>query len=58
MRSIRRRLTVSLLVGSGLLVLALGLGASAVIARRLRHEFDQSLLAKARALVTLTKASP
>jgi signal transduction histidine kinase len=55
MLSIRRRLIVSLLVGSGLLVLALGLGASAVIARRLRQEFDQALLAKARALVTLTK---
>ena len=54
MRSIRRRLTLSLLVGSGLLVLALGLIASTVVARRLRHEFDQSLLAKARALVTLT----
>ncbi|HEX7183849.1 MAG TPA: ATP-binding protein [Thermoanaerobaculia bacterium] len=54
MRSIRRRLVVSLLLGSGLLVLAVGLGASAVVARRLRHEFDHSLLAKARALVTLT----
>lgn len=54
MRSIRRRLVVSLLVGSGLLVLAAGLIASALVARRLRHEFDQSLLAKARALVTLT----
>lgn len=55
MRSIRRRLIVSLLVGAGLLVLALGLGASTVVARRLEQEFDQSMLSKARALVTLTK---
>lgn len=55
LQSIRRRLIVSLLAGSGLLVLILGLGASAVIARRLRQEFDHSLLAKARALATLTK---
>ena len=55
MISIRRRLIVSLLVGSGLLVLAVGLGASTLMARRLRQEFDQSLLAKARALVTLAK---
>lgn len=55
MRSIRRHLIVSLLVGSGLLILAVGLGASAVVARRLRGEFDDSLLAKARALVTLTE---
>lgn len=54
MRSIRRHLTVSLLAGSGLLLLLAGLGASAVVARRLREEFDSSLLAKARALVTLT----
>lgn len=54
MRSIRRRLTVSLLAGSGLLLLLAGLVASAVVARRLREEFDSSLLAKARALVTLT----
>ncbi len=54
-RSIHRQLIVSLLAGSGVLVLALGLGASALAARRLRQEFDQALLAKARALVTLTK---
>lgn len=55
MRSIRRHLVVSLLVGSGLLVLAVGLAASAAVARRLRHEFDDSLLTKARALITLTE---
>lgn len=54
MRSIRRRLVVSLLVGSGLLVLAAGLGASVIVTRHLRNEFDQALVAKARALVTLT----
>lgn len=54
MSSIRRRLVVSLLAGSGLLILSAGLIASAVVARRLRHEFDRSLLAKAQALVTLT----
>ncbi|HWM92870.1 MAG TPA: ATP-binding protein [Thermoanaerobaculia bacterium] len=54
MTSIRRRLIVSLLGGSGLLVLAVGLVASTIVARRLRQEFDHSLLSKARALVTLT----
>lgn len=55
MRSIRRFLVVTLLAGSGLLVLATGLGLCALAAHRLRAEFDRALLAKARALVTLTK---
>ena len=55
MRSIRRRLIVPLLLGSCLLTLAAGLLLSALIGRRLRAEFDHALLAKARALVTLTR---
>lgn len=55
MTSIRRRLAVPLLAGSCLLVLAAGLLLSGLISRRLRAEFDDALLAKARALVTLTR---
>lgn len=55
MRSIRRRLIVPLLLGSCLLTLAAGLLLSSLISRRLRAEFDHALLAKARALVTLTR---
>lgn len=54
MRSIRRRLLWSLLVGCGLLVLAAGLGSSALVERRLRSELDRSLLTRAQVLVTLT----
>ncbi|HEX5759496.1 MAG TPA: ATP-binding protein [Thermoanaerobaculia bacterium] len=53
-RSIRRRLVVTLLAGSALLVFAAGLSLGGLVARRLRQEFDRALLAKARALVTLT----
>ncbi|HEX6899815.1 MAG TPA: ATP-binding protein [Thermoanaerobaculia bacterium] len=54
MRSIRRRLIVPLLAGSCLLTLAAGLLLDNLIIRRLRAELDHALLAKARALVTLT----
>ena len=54
MRSIRRRLIVPLLLGSSLLILAAGLLLSGWVSRRLLSELDHSLLAKARALVTLT----
>lgn len=55
MRSIRRRLIVPLLVGSSLLILASGLLLSGWMSRRLLSELDHALLAKARALVTLTR---
>lgn len=55
MRSIRRRLLVSLLLGSTVLVLAVGLGSAAWVARQLEAELDSAMLAKARALLTLTK---
>src|SRR5688572_22532591 len=54
MKSIRRRLIVPLLLGSSLLILAAGLLLSGWISRRLLAEMDHALLAKARALVTLT----
>jgi signal transduction histidine kinase len=53
-RSIRRRLVVPILAGSCLLILAAGLLLNGLIDRRLRQELDHALLAKARALVTLT----
>jgi two-component system, OmpR family, heavy metal sensor histidine kinase CusS len=53
-RSIRRRLVVPLLAGSCLLTLAGGLLLSNLISRRLLAELDHALVAKARALVTLT----
>ncbi len=54
MRSIRRRLVVPILAGSCLLILGAGLLLNGLISRRLRQELDDALLAKARALVTLT----
>jgi two-component system sensor histidine kinase QseC len=55
MRSLRARLTVFLLAGTGLLLAAGGLLLDRVIGSRLRREYDEALLAKARALVTLTE---
>ncbi len=54
MNSIRRRLIGPLLLGSSLLILAAGLLLSSWISRRLLAELDHALLAKARALATLT----
>ncbi len=53
--SIYRRLTAWLVIGVGLLLLVTGLVIDTVVGQRLRDEFDQALLAKARVLVTLTE---
>lgn len=53
--SIYRRLTAWLVLGVGLLLLATGLVIDAVVGQRLRDEYDQALLAKARVLVTLAE---
>lgn len=55
MRSIRSRLTVQLIAGTGLLIVAAGIVLQLTIARWLEREFDRGLEAKARALATLTK---
>ncbi len=55
MRSLRARLTVYLLLGMGALLLVAGVVLSLLIDRTLERQFDQALLAKARALITLTK---
>ena len=55
MRSLRGRLTVWLLAGTGLLLTAGGLLLDRVISARLRREHDAALLDKARSLVTLTE---
>ena len=54
MRSLRARLTLMLVVGMGLLLVAAGVWMSAVLNARLLHEFDQVLMAKAKALISLT----
>lgn len=54
MRSIHGRLTVFLLVGTGLLLLVAGLFLDTLIRTKLEREFDRALLTKARTLVTLT----
>jgi two-component system sensor histidine kinase QseC len=54
-RSLRGRLTVGLLLGTGLLLAAGGLLLDRVIGSRLRREYDAALLDKARSLVTLTE---
>ena len=54
MRSIRGRLNVSLLLGSGALMLLAGLVLERRISSRLGREYDHALQAKARALITLT----
>jgi two-component system sensor histidine kinase QseC len=54
-RSLRARLTVWLLAGTGLLLVAGGLLLDRVISSRLRREYDAALLDKARSLVTLTE---
>ena len=53
--SIRRRLTLLLLGSVGALVLIANLALSIIVSTRLQAEYDVSLLAKARALVTLTE---
>src|SRR5581483_8345084 len=56
MKSIRKQLTVSLLIGYGLL-LALGTGALYFSTREMRlRDFDALLLTKARALASLTES--
>jgi signal transduction histidine kinase len=55
MRSLRSRLTVFLLAGMGLLLAGGGLLLDRAISSRLRREYDEALLDKARALVTLTE---
>lgn len=55
MRSLRGRLTVWLLAGTGLLLLAGGLLLNRVISTQLRQEFDAALITKARSLMTLTE---
>lgn len=54
MHSIRARLTVSLLVGAGLLLLAATVLLEGAIRAAIEREFDRGLLTKARTLVTLT----
>jgi two-component system, OmpR family, heavy metal sensor histidine kinase CusS len=53
MRSIRRALSLPLLIGVVLLVGASGLVSSRLVTGQLRRDFDQALLDKARALATL-----
>jgi len=55
MRSLRGRLTVWLLAGTGLLLVAGGLTLDRVITSRLRREYDAALIARARSLGTLTE---
>jgi len=54
-RSLRGRLTVWLLAGTGLLLVAGGLTLDRVISSRLRREYDAALVARARSLGTLTE---
>jgi two-component system sensor histidine kinase QseC len=54
-RSLRGRLTVWLLAGTGLFLVAGGLLLNRVISARLRQEFDAALITKARSLMTLTE---
>ncbi|MEP7010877.1 MAG: ATP-binding protein [Acidobacteriota bacterium] len=55
MRSLRGRLTLYLLVGSGALLALGGLFLYRVITSRLQEDFDQQLVAKARSLALLTE---
>ncbi len=55
MRSLRSRLTLYLLVGSGALLALGGLFLYRVITSRLEEDFDQQLVAKARSLALLTE---
>ncbi len=57
MRSLRSRLTLYLLVGSGALLALGGFFLYRVIALRLQEDFDQQLVAKARSLALLTEAA-
>ena len=57
MRSLRSRLTLYLLVGSGALLTLGGFFLYRVIASRLENDFDQQLVAKARSLALLTEES-
>ena len=53
--SLRGRLTVSLLLGAGLLCAAAGVVLDRVIAARLQRQFDEALLARAESLQSLTE---
>ncbi len=55
MRSLRSRLTLCLLLGSGALLTLGGFFLYRIIASRLESDFDQQLLAKARSLALLTE---
>lgn len=55
MRSLRGRLIVWLLAGTGLLLVGGGLILDRVITSRLRREYDAALVARARSLGTLTE---
>ena len=55
MRSLRSRLTLSLALGLGLLLLGGGIWLHTLLSSRLLHEFDQVLMTKARALIALTE---
>ncbi|MFO1352725.1 MAG: ATP-binding protein [Gammaproteobacteria bacterium] len=52
--SIRRRITAWLLVGIGLVLLTMALLLKAILDRRMQSEYDQTLLAKANVLATIT----
>ena len=55
MRTLRSRIAVFLLIGNGLLIAVAGWTLRSTVFQWLQTEFDRALLAKANALVTLTK---
>ena len=57
MRSIRRSIQLPLVIAVPALALLVGVGASLLVAGKMRSDFDASLLIKAQALVSLTTVS-
>lgn len=55
MRSIRRRLLASTLIGVVTLIVVVGAVGSSVVAERLRHEFDRGLFQRAESLASLVE---
>ncbi len=55
MRSIRSRLTMMLVIGMSVLLVAAGTVMSTVLRSRLQHEFDQLLFGKAKLLIALVE---
>ena len=55
MNSIRRRLTLSLCVAIAALLIATGAGVFVAMWRLLANRFDETLTAKARALITASE---